>query len=174
MPAPSKVDYVAKLKERLKSGKAFYFTDFTGMGVQNLEELRRELRKNNASYIVIKNTLGYLTMKDLGFDENSIRQLFVGPTGVAIAFDDPIVLAKILKNSEKLKVKGGIVEGLYYDTAGIAELSRIPPREQLYALVVGSLNLIGNLVGTLESITRNLVYTVKAMEDKHKNDKEEK
>lgn len=173
MPASSKVEYVAKLKERLKSGKAFYFTDFTGMAVQNLEELRRELRKNNASYIVLKNTLGYLTMKDLGFDETSIRKLFVGPTGVAIAFDDPLVLAKILKNSVKLKVKGGIVEGHYYDTAGIIELSRIPPREQLYGLVVGSINLIGNLVGTLESVTRNLVYTIKSMEDKNK-DKEAK
>lgn len=171
MPAPSKLDYVARLKERLQSGKAFYFTDFTGMGVKNLEELRRELKKSNASYIVLKNTLGYLTMKDLGFDEDSIRKLFVGPTGIAIAFDDPIILAKILKNSANLKVKGGIVEGHYYDTAGVAELSRIPPREQLYGLVVGSINVIGNLVGTLESIMRNLVYTIKAMEDKNKEAK---
>jgi len=168
MPAPKKLEYVEKLKERLKPGKAFYFTDFTGLAVKNLEVLRRELRKNNANYVVLRNTLGYLTMKDLGFEENSIRELFVGPTGIAIAFDDPVVLAKILNSTENLKVKGGIIEGKFVDPAGVIELAKIPPREVLYSYLVGSINVVGNFIGILESIIRDLMYTLEALKDKNK------
>ena len=172
MPAQKKLEYVAKLKERLKDGKAYYFTDFTGLAVKNLEALRRELRKNSASYVVLRNTLGYLTMKDLGFDENAIGELFVGPTGIAIAFDDPVVLAKILSNVENLKVKGGIIEGQFVDTDGVSRLARIPPKEVLYSSLVGSINILGNFVGTLESMIRNLMSTLEALAEK--NNKEAK
>jgi large subunit ribosomal protein L10 len=168
MPAPKKLEYVAKLKERLKPGKAFYFTDFTGLAVKNLEMLRSELRKNNASYVVLRNTLGYLTMKDLGFEESSIRELFVGPTGIAIAFDDPVVLAKILHNIANLKVKGGIIEGEFVDADGVVQLAKIPPKEVLYSYLIGSVNVVGNFVGILESIIRDLIYTLEALKDKNK------
>jgi large subunit ribosomal protein L10 len=166
MPAPKKIEYVEKLRERLKPGKAFYFTDFTGIAVKNLEVLRRELRKNNAGYVVLRNTLGFLAMKDMGFDENTINELFVGPTGIAIAFDDPVILAKILSNTENLKLKGGIVEGKFFGTTEIGQLAKIPSKDILYSQIVGSINVIGNFVGTLESIIRDLIYTLEALKDK--------
>lgn len=171
MPAQRKLMYVEQVKERLKPGKAFYFTDFTGLSVKHLEGLRRELKKNNATYVVLKNTLGFLAMKELGFDETSIRSLFVGPTGVAIAFDDPIILAKILNNTDKLRVKGGFVEGEFYDTTRIIEFSKIPPKDVLYRYLVGSVNMISNLVGILESIVRDLMYTLEAIKEKDKEAK---
>ena len=166
MPAQKKIEYVEKIRERLKSGKAFYFTDFTGLAVKHLEVLRRELRKNNAGYVVLRNTLGFLAMKDMGFDENRINELFVGPTGIAIAFDDPVVLAKILNSTENLKLKGGIVEGKFFDTTEITRLAKIPSRDVLYGQMVGSINVIANFVGTLESIIRDLMYTLEALKDK--------
>jgi len=166
MPAQKKLDYVTSLKERLKSGKAFYFTDFTGLAVKNLEGLRSELRKNNATYVVLRNTLGFLAMKDLGFDETSIRKLFTGPTGLAIAFDDPVVLAKIISGTENLKVKGGFVEGEFLDREKIIAFAKIPPREILLSSLVGSINVIGSFVGVLEAIARNLLYTLEAIKDK--------
>ncbi|MGD9380094.1 MAG: 50S ribosomal protein L10 [candidate division WOR-3 bacterium] len=171
MPSQKNLDYVSKLKEDLKPGKAFYFTDFTGLAVKNLEVLRRELRKNNATYVVIKNTLGYLAMKDMGFEDKSIRELFIGPTGLAIAFDDPVVLAKILNNTENLKLKGGFVEGEFLDTTRIVEFARIPPREILYGQLVGSVNVLSNFVGVLESMIRNLMYTLEAIKEKDKEAK---
>ena len=68
MPSQKNTKYLEKAKERLKEGKAFYFTDFTGLSVRNLEELRRELTKTNGNYLVLKNTIGCLAMKELGFD----------------------------------------------------------------------------------------------------------
>ncbi len=91
MPSQKNVEYLDKTKERLKTGKAFYFTDFTGLSVQSLEKLRREIKKSKGNYLVLKNTLGYLTMKDLGYDDTTITKLFKGPTGIAVAFDDPII-----------------------------------------------------------------------------------
>ena len=168
MPSQKKFEYVEKVKERLKPGKAFYFTDFTGLTVKKMQVLRSELRKHKATYLVLKNTLGFLAMKEMGFDEPSIRQLFIGPTGVAIAFEDPVILAKILNDTEQLRVKGGFVEGEYLDSTKIVEFSKIPPRDVLYGQIVGSINVIANFVGTLESIIRDLMHTLEAMKDKNK------
>jgi large subunit ribosomal protein L10 len=165
MPSQKNIDYVQTTKDQLKSGKAFYFTDFTGLSVQNLEALRRELKKNSAVYVVLKNTLGYLAIKDLGFDE-TLRELFVGPTGIAIAYDDPVVLAKILKETKDLKIKGCYIEGTFFDANAVMKLSQIPSKDVLLSSIIGSLNLVGNLVGILEGILRNVIYTIDSMKNK--------
>ena len=166
MPSTKNIEYIEKTKERLKTAKAFYFTDFTGITVQNLEKLRKELKKNSASYLVLKNTLGFLALKGLGLDENEVRNLFIGPTGVAVAFDDPVIPAKILKNIEKLKIKGCFIEGSFLGASEVKRLSEIPSREVLLSSVVGSLNLLGNFVNVLESLIRNLVNALDAIKKK--------
>jgi large subunit ribosomal protein L10 len=171
MPSQKNREYVENLKERLKPGKAFYFTDFTGLAVKHVEVLRREITKSKATYVVLKNTLGYLTMKDMGFEEKTIRELFIGPTGLAVAFDDPVALAKILNNTENLRLKGGIIEGEFLDATRIVELARIPSREVLYSQVVGSINLISNFVYTLESMISSFIYTLGAIKEKDKEAK---
>jgi len=166
MPSQKNIEYLERTKERLKTGKAFYFTDFTGQSVKNLEKLRRELKRNKGSYIVLKNTLGFLVLKDLGFDEAITKKLFEGPTGIAVAFDDPLILAKILTNHENLKIKGSFIEGTFFATEKVVELARIPSKEALYGQLVGSLNVLGNFITVLESIMRNLIYTIEAMRNK--------
>lgn len=166
MPSQKNEKYLAETAEHLKTGKALYFTDFTGLTVKNMEKLRRELKKNNGNYLVLKNTIGFLAMKQLGFDETAIKNLFTGPTGIAIAFDDPIVLAKIITNHENLKVKGSFIEGDFFTAEQVIAFSKIPSRETLYSQVVGSLNTIGNFVGVLEGIIRNVMYTLEAMKNK--------
>ncbi|HEC78659.1 MAG TPA: 50S ribosomal protein L10 [candidate division WOR-3 bacterium] len=166
MPSQYNIEYLKKTKEKLKTGKAFYFTDFTGISVQNMEKLRRELKKNNGNYLVLKNTLGLLAMKDLGYEEEVISKMFTGPTGIAIAFDDPIPLAKIITNYENLKIKGSLIEGKFYVTEDVIRFSRIPPKESLYGQLVGSLNLLGNFANVLESLLRNLISTIEAIKNK--------
>jgi large subunit ribosomal protein L10 len=166
MPSQRNTQSLEKAKARLKAGKAFYFTDFTGLPVAKLEKLRRELKKNQGEYLVAKNTLGSLALKDFGLTEEKAGKFFVGATGIAIAYDDPVVLAKILKDTDNLKIKGGFIEGEYFDAAAVVRLSQIPSRKILLGGVVGSLNIIGNFVYTLESILRSLVYTIEAMKTK--------
>ncbi len=166
MASQKNIEYLERTKEKLKTGRAFYFTDFTGLSVKSLGKLRRELKKNNGNYIVLKNTLGFLAMKDLGFDETTTKKLFVGPTGIAVAFDDPVVLAKILTNQERLKIKGSFIEGKFFATKEVIELSKIPSKEALYSQLVGSLNMLGSFVNVLESMLRNLINTIEAMRNK--------
>ena len=166
MASQKNTDYLAKTTEHLKTGKAFYFTDFTGLTVKSLEKLRRELKKNQGSYLVLKNTIGFLAMKDLGFDETTIKQLFNGPTGIAIAFEYPIVLAKIITSHEKLRVKGSFIEGDFFTTEEVIAFSKIPSKETLYSQVVGSLNILGNFVNVLEGMVRNLIYMLEAIKNK--------
>ena len=166
MPSQKNEKYLTDTAEHLKTGKAFYFTDFTGLSVKNMEKLRRELKQNNGNYLVLKNTIGFLAMKQLGFDETAIKALFSGPTGIAIAFDDPIVLAKIITSHENLKVKGSLIEGDYFTAEQVIAFSKIPSKETLYSQVVGSLNILSNFVGVLEGIIRDVMYTLEAMKNK--------
>lgn len=166
MPSQKNMDYLEKTKEKLKDSTALYFTDFTGLSVKSMETLRKELKKSKGNYIVLKNTLGFLALKDLGYDENDTKQLFVGPTGIAIAFEDPIALAKIIASHKDLKIKGSFIEGKFYSREGVIEFSKIPSKDALYAQLVGSLNMLGNLVSVCEGILRNFISTLEAMKNK--------
>ncbi|OGC43911.1 50S ribosomal protein L10 [candidate division WOR-3 bacterium RBG_13_43_14] len=166
MPSKNNIKYLEDTKEKMQSGKAFYFTDFSGVSVQNLEKLRIELKKSKGNYLVVKNTLGTLVMKKLGFTDEMIGNMFIGPTGIAIAFDDPIILAKILNGSKNIKIKGSIIEGVFYNTEDVIRFSKLPSKEGLYAQVAGSLNILGNLVGALEGMMRNLIYTLISIKEK--------
>jgi large subunit ribosomal protein L10 len=166
MPSQKNVSYLEKTREKLKDSTALYFTDFTGLSVKSLEQLRKELKQNDGNYLVLKNTLGFLALSALGYDENETKQLFVGPTGIVIAFKDPIALAKIIASHADLKIKGSFIEGKYYTREGVIEFSKIPSKDVLYAQVVGSLNMLGNLVGVCEGILRNFISTVEALRKK--------
>ncbi|MEO0137626.1 MAG: 50S ribosomal protein L10 [candidate division WOR-3 bacterium] len=166
MPSPRNVEILKKSTELLKDAKAFYFTDFTGLNVQQMEKLRRELKKNRCNYLVVKNTIGLRALQNLGYEVESLRKLFFGPLGIAIAYDDPLVPTKILKEVEGLKIKGAFVEGSVFDAEGVAELARIPSKSFLIQSVVGSLNIVGNFVNTLNGVIQKLLFTIDAIRDK--------
>lgn len=166
MPSKHNIEYLKKTKEQLEKGTAYYFTDFTGLSVHTLEALRQELRKNDGTYLVLKNTIGYLAMKELGYDEEKIKELFAGPTGIAIAYNDPIVLTKVITNHENLKIKGSFIEGQYYVADDVIRFSKIPSKDVLISQALGSMNVLGNLMHTLQGIIRNFVGTVDALKAK--------
>jgi|UniRef100_A0A7V3VU72 large subunit ribosomal protein L10 len=168
MPSQRNIEILKKSTEILKDGKAFYFTDFTGLNVEQIERLRRELKKNQCNYLVVKNNLGLLALKNLGYEIEPFKKIFFGPTGIAIAYDDPLVPTKILKDVEGLKIKGAFVEGTIFDANGVANLAKIPSKSVLLQSVVGSLNIIGNLVNTLNGIMQNLLYTIEGIKNKIK------
>ena len=166
MPSDENIKYLAETKDQLQNGTAYYFTDFTGLSVKGMETLRNELRKNNGKYIVLKNTIGYLAMKEMGYDEEKVKQLFTGPTGIAVAFDDPIALEKVITSHENLKIKGSFIEGEYFVTDDVVRFSRIPSKNALIGQMVGSLNVIGTFVYTLERILQNFMGILDALKDK--------
>lgn len=167
MPSQRNIEILKKSTELLKSGKAFYFTEFTGLNVQQIEKLRRDLKKNQCNYLVLKNTIGLLVFQNLGYDTNLMKDKLCGPSGIAIAYDDPLVPAKILQEVQGLKIKGAFIEGTVYDAQGVSELSKIPSKNLLLQLLVASLNMVGNLVGTLNTVLQNFVFTLDSIKNKN-------
>src|SRR3954466_14069811 len=111
MKRPEKEQLVGELKEKLGGAKALYYTDFTGLNVKSMTELRRRLRKANVEYVVIKNTLALRAVNESGLVSERLR----GPTGLVVA-KDPVAAAKVLsdfarENEQKPAVKGGMLDG---------------------------------------------------------------
>src|SRR6185436_13035950 len=123
MKRPEKEQLVVELKEKIGGAKALYYTDFTGLNVKSMTELRRRLRKANVEYVVIKNTLALRAVNESGL----VSQKLKGPTGIVVA-KDPVAAAKVLSdfakdNDKRPSVKGGLFDGRAVDAAQVAKLA---------------------------------------------------
>ncbi len=149
MPNPKKIEMVKRLQERLKDVPYIFFADYKGMRVNELQTLKRKLREKGAVFTVVKNTLTYIALSNLGMEDT--KRFLKGPTALIVAKDDPgSVLKTVLEFDKERKlpaVKGGIVEGNIVEEDQIETLSKLPSREVLLA----------QLVGTLQSPTRGFV-----------------
>ena len=169
MPTQRKNDSIKELKARVASHPNFFLTDYRGLTVGEMRTLRVALRKSAAEYAVIKNTL---FGKALGNDKlGELKPLLEGPTGIAFAGDDIVAAAKALvqfaTESKKLKIKAGIVDGLLYDVRKIEALSKVPSRQELYTMLVGSLKSpLYGLHNVLHGSKRKLVLALQALHTK--------
>jgi len=133
MKRPDKEKLVAELKAKLKGANALYYTDFTGLNVKRMTDLRRRLRKANVEYVVIKNTLALRAVNESGLVATRLK----GQTGLVIA-RDAVAAAKVLadfakENDQRPAVKGGVLDGRALDVAQVKKLASMPSREQMLA-----------------------------------------
>ena len=133
---------VADLAAKLKGASALYYTDFTGLNVKRMTDLRRRLKKAGVEYVVIKNTLALKAVNEGGFAGVRLH----GPTGLVVA-QDAITAAKVLtdfakENDAKPTVKGGIYEGAAIDASTVKKLATMPTREEALGQFVGALNSV--------------------------------
>ena len=133
MKRTEKEQLVTELKEKIGGAQALYYTDFTGLNVKRMTELRRRLRKANVEYVVIKNTLALRAVNESGL----VGERLKGPTGLVMA-KDAVGAAKVLsdfakENDAKPTVKGGMLEGASIDAAQVKRLAAMPSREQMLA-----------------------------------------
>ena len=144
---------VAGLKEKLTNSAAGVLVDYKGITVAEDTKLRKELREAGVEYSVVKNTLLKFAAKEAGYEE--FIPVLDGTTAFAVAKDDPVAAAKILSkfadNSKgKFTVKAGFVEGKALDAAGVAQLAKLPSREQLLGQLLSVLN--GNISGLARAL----------------------
>jgi large subunit ribosomal protein L10 len=133
MKRTEKEQLVTELKDKIEGAKALYYTDFTGLNVKRMTDLRRKLRKAGVQYVVIKNTLALRAVNESGLTGTRLK----GPTGIIVA-KDPIEAAKILTdfakaNDQKPAVKGGMFAGASIDAEQVKRLAAMPSREQMLA-----------------------------------------
>ncbi len=163
MNKTEKQELVTELRDKLKGAKALYYTDFTGLNVKQMTDLRRRLRKGGVEYLVIKNTLALRAVNDSGLAGTRLK----GPTGIVIG-KDPVVAAKVLtdfaKEFEKPAVKGGLLDGKSIDSAQVKRLASMPPREQLLAeLGAGLQSPLAAIAGALNGVLSTFVGALDAL-----------
>lgn len=172
MRRPEKELLVQEISDKLNRSKAFYLTDFSGLNVEQVTELRNKFRENSVDYQVIKNTLSELALKNIGV--TNIHQFLTGPTAIAFSYAEPGAPAKIIsdflkahRETTKPEIKLCIVENEILTPEETQQLIDLPPREVLIARVLGGLNApISGFVGTLNGLISKLVRTLKAVEEK--------
>jgi large subunit ribosomal protein L10 len=137
-----KAETVAAVHELLKSAKMAIVTEYRGLSVAQITRLRREIRQASGEYQVIKNTLVRRALQDTVFGD--LEKLLEGPNGWVFAYEDPVVLSKALikfaDDNDKLKIKGGVFEGKFMDTAGVKVLSQMPSKPELQAKLLAMIN----------------------------------
>lgn len=143
MDRTQKETFVSALRERIDRAPVLYLTDFTGLDVKAMTELRSSLRKSGAEYVVVKNRLAKRV-----FDESDelpdIAESLVGPTGFVFGYEDAAAAAKALsdfaKDHDKKPVfKLGVMENKVLQPEQVEKIAKLPPREQLYAELAGAM-----------------------------------
>jgi len=155
-----------EVTEELKKAELVIVTDYRGLNVKAINDLRGRLRKEKCLYRITKNTLNRLACKAAGVEQ--LEPFFDGPTAIAYSNADPVAVAKVfsefIKGNEALVIKGGVLTGQTLDEQDIKALGEIPPRDVLLAMVVSGFQApISGLVGVLQGTLRQLVYALDAI-----------
>jgi large subunit ribosomal protein L10 len=164
MKRSEKEQIVTEVTEVASRASGLFFTDFTGLTVEQATELRREFRKSGVEYRVAKNTLVRKALENLtGYDK--VYDRLVGPTGVAFAFDDAVAPAKIIKKFSdkhgKLGLKVCVIEKQVYDGARLDDLAKLPTRKELMAGVLGTIQSpLAGVPTVLNAVLRDLVSVI--------------
>jgi large subunit ribosomal protein L10 len=170
MARPEKVEQVALLTEKLKAAKAAVLTDYRGLTVSQLQELRTRLRAQSVEYRVVKNTLARRAAVEAGHEQ--FQDLLKGPVAIAFGYEDLSAPAKLLgeftrQTRIRLEIVGGLVEGRVMSPDQVRQTADLPPREVLLALLLGTLQSpVSQLVATIQAPVQQLVGLLEAYRDK--------
>jgi len=170
MNRTEKEQLVTELQDKMKGATALYYTDFTGLNVKRMTELRRRLRKAGVEYVVIKNSLAVRAVNQSGL----VTQPLKGPTGVVIS-RDAVVAAKVLadfakENDQKPGLKGGLLDGRLIDHAQVKKLASLPSREQMLAdLGAGLQSPMAAFVGALSGLLYTFVGALEGLKSQRQS-----
>ena len=159
---------VQDVAERLSRARAVVLTDFRGLKVEQMTEMRHQLREKGLEYMVVKNTL--LRLAAQGSETEALLEGLEGPNGMALCYDEPVDLAKVLmdfaKDNAKLEVKGGYLEGKVITAEQVKALAKLPSRDVLLAQVLGTMNAVPQgMVTVMAGIIRSMLNVLKAIEE---------
>jgi large subunit ribosomal protein L10 len=154
MKKAEKEQLVSELRDKLKTAQSLYYTDFTGLNVKRMTELRRRLKRAGIDYVVIKNTLALRAVNESGLVGEKLK----GPTGLVVG-KDPVTAARLLTEfakefEDRPAMKGGLLQGKAINNAQLKRMASLPSREQMLADLAASMQspmaaFVGALSGPL-------------------------
>ncbi|HIE65867.1 MAG: 50S ribosomal protein L10 [Nitrospira sp.] len=167
-----KKEIVTDLQVKFSKAKVAILAEFSGMGVEELREVRGHLRSAKGEFHVVKNTLAILAAAQTSLE--GVTTYFKGQTAVALGYDDPIAPAKAMKEiadkQKKLKIKVGVVEGQVIDLGRFKQIAQLPPKPVLITALIGRLQSpIYGFAGSLNGVLSKFVLTLQAVKEKRES-----
>jgi large subunit ribosomal protein L10 len=167
-PRAEKVAVVSEVRELLTQSDAAFITEYRGLSVKGIAELRGQLRPNGTQYKVYKNTLVRRAAAEVGIE--GLDSLLVGPVAIAFVKGDAAATAKILRDAAKtnpiLVVKGGVLGNKVLSTKETAALADLPSREQLLAQLAGAMQApMSQFASLLNAVPQKMAYALQALID---------
>ena len=164
-----KNEKIDEIKETVAKAKVAIVSDYRGLSVAEITDLRRRLQKEDGDYTVVKNTLAKVAIKDTPFE--GLEEFLTGPSAIAFGFGDEVSPAKVilqyLKEEKKdNEIKGGVLDGKVINSDEVKAISNLPSKQELIGKIMGSLNSPAQgLTNTINGVARALVC---AMEEVRK------
>jgi large subunit ribosomal protein L7/L12 len=176
MKKEEKATAVAELAEKFGRARLAILTESVGLPVNQVTELRKQLRGAKAEYRIVKNTLAFRAAEGTILD--GLKTHLKGPTGVIIGYDDPVLPTKVLrdfitadKREEKIRITVGVLEGKVVQAAELAAVAKLPKKEVLIAMLLSAMQgPIRGVVYTLSAVLSKFVRVIAAIEDKRKGE----
>jgi large subunit ribosomal protein L10 len=165
-----KQEMVTTLAEQVGKSQTIYVTDFTGLNVAHITDLRRRLRAVGVEYVVVKNTLAKRALTESQRQQGGLEEHLAGPTALVLAGADPVSAAKVLtdfaREFEKPAIKIGLVEGKPVSSAQVKSLAALPSKQQLLAQLGGALQApMAGFLGVLNGLLYSMVGALEALKE---------
>ncbi len=167
MPTPAKEATISELTEQLQRTQGTIVTDYRGLTVEQITTLRKRLRPLGARYQVVKNTLFRIALQNNNLPD--LGTMLEGPSAMIFSEGDPVEATKALLayvrelRKDLPSIKGGLLGPRVMSQQDVAELATLPPREQIYANLLGTMQTpVANVVSLLGAVLQNLVGTIEA------------
>ncbi len=163
---------VQEIRKDLESSQVIVLTDYRGLTVAKMNQLRRLLEADGVRYKVVKNTLTKLAAQEAGLE--GLDPYMEGPVAIAYGYDDPVtpikLLVKFSKENDELNIKGGVLENQVMDETQMRRLADLPSKEVLLAKVAGVFQApLAGMANVLQGNLRNLVYVLDAVREQKEN-----
>jgi ribosomal protein L10 len=160
---------VSELREKFSRAKVVVLAEFSGMGVEEIRDVKSQLRVAKGEFKVVKNTMAIRAA--VGMTLEGISDYFRGPTAVALGYEDPVAPAKALNNiaekQKKLKIKAGVIENQIVNLAGLRQIAQLPSREILIGQLIGRFKSpLCSLAGGLNGVLSKFARTLQALHEK--------
>jgi large subunit ribosomal protein L10 len=169
MARPEKVDTVEKLTEKMRHAKAMVLTDYRGLTVAQLQELRAKLRAGGVDYLVVKNTLARRAATAAGLDQ--LPEMLNGPVALALSYEDVTSAARLMSDYIRLNrrptITAGLLGGQRLKESDVAILADAPPKEILIARLLGTLQSpLAQLASVLQEPVARLARALQGVHDR--------
>lgn len=163
-----KSDKIAQIKEKVEKAQVAIVTEYQGMSVEDITNLRRALQKEDGDYMVTKNTLAKIAVK--GTEYELLTDLLTGPIAIAFGYDDQVMpakaLAKFIKETEKGKIVGAVLDGKLLSADEAKALAALPSKHEIYAKMLGCINSpASGIANSINAVMSQLTRTMAAVRD---------